>query len=63
MEEDYILWSMYHQIGPRWSRIAKQIKGRSPNAVKNRFHGNIRKLSKIELRKQEIEQYKKVVEK
>jgi len=42
-EEDAIIIAMYRQIGSKWSLIAKNLEGRTDNAVKNRFNGWIRK--------------------
>ena len=34
---------MFGQIGSKWSKISKKLKGRPENAVKNRFYSFIRK--------------------
>ena len=35
-EEDQLVLSMIAEIGPKWSRIAKQLPGRSDSSVRNR---------------------------
>ena len=41
-EEDLILLRYFHQIGPKWSSIAKVV-GRSPSSVKNRWQTHLSK--------------------
>lgn len=36
--EDHILMMRYHELGPRWARIAAFLKNRTPIDLKNRFH-------------------------
>ncbi|ELP86735.1 transcription factor MYB90, putative [Entamoeba invadens IP1] len=47
-EEDDIIMKRRTAIGNKWTRIAQELKGRSPNAVKNRFFGHLNKLHKNE---------------
>jgi hypothetical protein len=42
-EEDAIIVKKYLEIGPRWVEIARLLKGRSENGVKNRWHKRLRK--------------------
>lgn len=37
-EEDKLIISLYHKIGPRWLIISKSLPKRSGNDVKNRWH-------------------------
>jgi hypothetical protein len=43
-EEDTLIFTLYNQLGPRWSEIAKSIKGRTENSVKNRFYSSVRRM-------------------
>lgn len=40
-EEDEILMSMYKMIGPKWSKMMKNLPGRSSNDIKNRWHKHL----------------------
>ena len=42
-EEDELILKMYTKIGPKWTLIAKSLKGRSANNVKNRWHKTLSK--------------------
>ncbi len=42
-DEDQIILSIYHKIGPKWSKIAESLKGRTEGQVKNRFYSFLRK--------------------
>ncbi|CAD8101801.1 unnamed protein product [Paramecium primaurelia] len=42
-QEDLKIWNLYKKIGSRWSEMAKKLKGRPENMIKNRFYGYIRK--------------------
>lgn len=42
-EEDDIILSMISRIGHNWKEISKHLEGRPPDAVKSRFHSNLRK--------------------
>lgn len=46
LQEDYIILQLHQAYGNRWSVIARQLEGRTDNAVKNRFNASMR--SKIE---------------
>ncbi|KAM3140058.1 hypothetical protein pb186bvf_007858 [Paramecium bursaria] len=41
--EDRQIWKMYQNLGTKWSEMAKQLKGRPENMIKNRFYSFIRK--------------------
>jgi hypothetical protein len=43
-EEDDIIFKKYLEIGSSWSKISKDLVGRTENAVKNRFYSTMRKL-------------------
>ena len=42
-EEDNLIIDGYLEFGPKWKEIAKRLKGRPENMVKNRFYSHIRK--------------------
>ena len=37
LEEDMIIFNKFKELGPRWKIIAKFLRGRSPNSVRNRM--------------------------
>lgn len=41
--EDEMLISMYKSIGPKWSKMMKNLPGRSGNDIKNRWHKHLYK--------------------
>lgn len=43
-EEDNLIFRGYLEHGSSWSRIAKELQGRTENSVKNRFYSTVRKL-------------------
>jgi len=42
-EEDKLIRSLYKTYGGNWKKIAEMIKGRAPDAIKNRYYGTIKK--------------------
>ena len=47
-EEDDIIYNWYLILGPKWKEISCKLVGRPENAVKNRFHGKLKKKLKEE---------------
>ena len=45
IEEDDLIFKLYMQFGSSWSKIAKHLKGRTENSIKNRFYSTIRKIA------------------
>ena len=41
-EEDYLIFKLVKKFGSKWSIIAKYIKGRNENSLKNRFYSTLR---------------------
>ena len=46
--EDELLIHWYQQLGSKWSEIAKNIKGRSGNMIKNRFYSYHKRVFNVE---------------
>lgn len=57
-EEDIKIFHLYKKYGTSWSKISKEISGRSENSIKNRFYSTIRSLVAHE--KTQIKDKKKV---
>ena len=47
-EEDLLIIDYQRRYGNKWSLISSKLKGRSSNAVKNRFFGHIKKFNLID---------------
>lgn len=45
-EEDALMFELYAELGSKWSQIAARLRGRTDNAVKNRFHSTVRRLKR-----------------
>ena len=43
-EEDYTIFKLFSEYGSKWSKIAAQFKGRTENAIKNRFYSTLRRI-------------------
>ena len=43
-EEDQEIYQLYKKHGTSWSKLAREMKGRTENAIKNRFYSSIRSL-------------------
>jgi hypothetical protein len=44
--EQKLLIALHAKVGNQWAVLAKMMPGRSPNAIKNRFHATRRKLER-----------------
>ena len=52
MDEDLLIVRLHMVHGNRWCDIAKQVDGRTDNAIKNRYNSNLRKrLNELEFMK------------
>mmetsp|Transcript_42077 Transcript_42077/g.80489 ORF Transcript_42077/g.80489 Transcript_42077/m.80489 type:complete len:92 (+) Transcript_42077:2698-2973(+) len=45
-----LLVALHMKVGNQWAVLAKMMPGRSPNAIKNRFHATRRKLERSQKR-------------
>lgn len=62
-EEDSLILKMYHSIGPKWTKIASMLNGRSGNNVKNRWHKFLsKKNNQFKLAREFSKMKEKVVE-
>ncbi|KAM3140037.1 hypothetical protein pb186bvf_007837 [Paramecium bursaria] len=43
-QEDEQILELYYQMGPKWSTISKNLIGRSPNCIKNRFNTYLKRV-------------------
>ena len=43
MEEDILIVKLHIKHGNRWCDIAKDVQGRTDNAIKNRYNSNLSK--------------------
>lgn len=44
-EEDFIIFDSFSKFGSKWSKIAKELPGRTENSIKNRFYSTLRRIS------------------
>jgi len=49
-QEQKLLVALHMKVGNQWAVLAKMMPGRSPNAIKNRFHATRRKLERSQKR-------------
>ena len=47
-DEDIIIFEHYQVLGPKWSTIAKYLRHRSDNSIKNRWNSSISKRIKVD---------------
>jgi len=51
-EDDQLIMQLVQQMGTKWSHIAKQLPGRTDNAIKNRWNSMMRKNLRRQLKEQ-----------
>ena len=44
-KEDYIIFESFSKFGSKWSKMAKELPGRTENSIKNRFYSTLRRIS------------------
>jgi hypothetical protein len=46
-DEDMLIFQLYQTYGPRWSKIAQFIAGRTDNSIKNRWNASLKHRSQV----------------
>lgn len=54
-EEDEIIFQQHKVVGNQWALIARHVRGRTDNAVKNRYYSTMRKLKRQKAKSQKTQ--------
>ena len=55
LEEDKIIIDTYEEVGSKWALIAKKLRNRTQNAIKNRYFYLMRRIDKMEKKRVDSE--------